>query len=267
VIVSIARAFSPNPGRPPFYVDLPFALFDGRPRPVEPAFSKWEENMPVTMARRYEANLRRLRGLRFDTAWDDEYTHIPLAARALARTLTDLGIEFTFEEYNGDHRNRRWGRTGRFNTALLPYFWMMLETNDPAANEATRGDRQRYQGDWQLTSARRDGKDMPAENVKAFRCKFHDDRFSITRDGKVVESGTLRLDPSKTPKALEVTLDGGDGQLVLGIYELEGDTYRMCYGGPGKDRPTTFDAAAGSGHSFSCWKRVAKERPKTAPGS
>jgi uncharacterized protein (TIGR03067 family) len=262
VIVSIARAFSPNPGRPPCYADLPFALFNGKPRPVEPAFSKWEENMPVTMARRYEANLRCLRGLRFDTAWDDEYTHIPLATRALARTLTDLGIEFTFEEYNGDHRNRRWGRTGRFNRALLPYFWMMLETNDPAANESARDDRRRQQGDWQLASARRDGKDMPADTAKIFRCKFHDDRFSITREGKVVESGTLRLDPSGKPKAIDFILDGGDGQQVLGIYEFEGDTYRICYGGPGKDRPTTFDAAAGSGHSFSAWKRLEKERPK-----
>jgi hypothetical protein len=128
-IVCIAQAFSPAPDRPPFYADFPFALLKGELRPAEPAFTKWEENMPVFMARRYEANLRLLRGLRFDTAWEDEYTHIPLGARALSRALTSLGVEHTFEEYNGDHRNRRWGRTGRIYTAMLPYFWFLLDAD------------------------------------------------------------------------------------------------------------------------------------------
>ena len=33
------------------------------------------------------------------------------------------------KEYNGDHRNRMWGRTGRLATEVLPYFWLLLDSD------------------------------------------------------------------------------------------------------------------------------------------
>lgn len=128
-ILCLAQAFSPNPQRPPFHVDFPFELIDGKLRPAEPAFSKWEENMPVYLVKRYRANLEKLRGLRFDSGWDDEYSHIVLTNRGLSRELTSRGIDHVFEEYNGDHRNRMWGRTGRLHATVLPYFWLMFEAD------------------------------------------------------------------------------------------------------------------------------------------
>lgn len=125
--ICLAQAFSPNPSRPPFYADLPFKLVDGKPQPAEPAFSKWEENFPLSMVAQYKTNLLKLRGIRFDTAWQDEFTHIPITTRALSHKLTDMAVDHTFEEYNGDHRNRMWGRNGRLYTEVLPYFWRMLE--------------------------------------------------------------------------------------------------------------------------------------------
>jgi hypothetical protein len=41
--------------------------------------------------------------------------------------LTEHGIDHTFEMYNGDHRNRLWGREGRLYTELLPFFSDRLE--------------------------------------------------------------------------------------------------------------------------------------------
>jgi hypothetical protein len=130
-IIVVGQAFSPNPDRPPFYVDFPFALADGKLRPAEPAFSKWQKNFPVNMVGEYRSNLSRLRGLRFDSGYEDEFTHIPPTARALSAALTAHGIEHVFEEYNGDHRNRLWGRTGRIATEVLPYFWLLLDSQAP----------------------------------------------------------------------------------------------------------------------------------------
>ena len=124
----VAQAFSPNPGKPPFYADLPFKMVDGKLEPNQAAYEKWEENFPLNMAPRYKANLLRLRGLRLDTAWEDEFTHIPGITRALAHKLTDMGVDYIFEEYNGNHRNRMWGRTGRLYTQVLPYFWLLLDS-------------------------------------------------------------------------------------------------------------------------------------------
>jgi S-formylglutathione hydrolase len=127
-VIVVAQAFSPNPDRAPLYVDLPFALADGKTQPAEPAYSKWQENMPVYMVEKYASNLRSLRGLRFDSGYEDEFTHIPPTSRALSAALTARGIDHVFEEYNGDHRNRMWGRTGRLATEVLPYFWLLLDS-------------------------------------------------------------------------------------------------------------------------------------------
>ena len=129
-IVVLGQAFSPNPSRGSLFIDLPFAMVDGKPQPAEPAFSKWTDNMPVHMVDKYAANLRKLRGLRFDSGYEDEFTHIPPTARALSAKLTAHGIDHVFEEYNGDHRNRMWGRTGRMATEILPYFWILLDSQD-----------------------------------------------------------------------------------------------------------------------------------------
>jgi enterochelin esterase-like enzyme len=129
-IVTVAQAFSPNPSRPPFFVDFPFVMVSGRLQPAEPAFSKWEENFPANMVKRYRANLLKLRGLRFDSGSEDEYKFIPPNSRALSVALTNNGIDHVFEEYNGDHRNRMWGETGRLYTEVLPYFWSLLESQN-----------------------------------------------------------------------------------------------------------------------------------------
>lgn len=126
-VIVVAQAFSPNPDRPPLFIDLPFEMVDGRLQPAQPAFEKWVDHMPVHMVGKYSSNLRKLRGLRFDSGYEDEFTHIPVTSRALSAALTAHGIDHIFEEYNGDHRNRMMGRTGRLANEVLPYFGLMLE--------------------------------------------------------------------------------------------------------------------------------------------
>jgi uncharacterized protein (TIGR03067 family) len=41
----------------------------------------------------------------------------------------------------------------------------------------------------------------------------------------------------------------------LGIYELDGDTYKYCLAPAGKPRPKDFTSRAGSGHSLGVSKR------------
>jgi S-formylglutathione hydrolase FrmB len=126
-VLCVAQAFSPNPDKPPFFADLPYELRDGRLQPAEPAFSRWEENMPFFMAKQYHENLLKLRRLRLDSGIADEFTHIPVASRAFSHRLTSLGVPHTFEEYNGDHSNRLWGKEGRLSTVVFPYFSRLLE--------------------------------------------------------------------------------------------------------------------------------------------
>lgn len=127
-IIVVAQAFSPNPERGPLFIDLPFALVEGKLQKAEPTYGKWNENMPLYMVEKYASNLKSLRGFRFDSGYDDQFKHIPPTSRALSAALTKQGIEHVFEEYNGDHRNRMMGRTGRLATEVLPYFWLLLDS-------------------------------------------------------------------------------------------------------------------------------------------
>ena len=125
-IVVVGQAFSPNPARPPLFFDLPFAKVGGKIQKAEPAYTHWTENMPLYMVEKHVADLKKLRGLRFDSGYEDEFTHIPPTSRALSAALTKLGVAHVFEEYNGDHRNRMMGPGGRLATEILPYFSRLL---------------------------------------------------------------------------------------------------------------------------------------------
>ena len=114
-----------------------------------------------------------------------------------------------------------------------------------------------FQGEWTLVSATRDGKDMPAERVNGYQNTVKGDKFTINAEGKTAEEGTMKLDPGKKPKEVELILAGGD-KTALGIYELSGDTYKLCYAPPGKDRPKEFGAKEGTGYTLSVWQRKKK---------
>lgn len=121
--ITVGQAFSPNPDKPPFYCDFPFDLVDGRMQPSEPGFSNWQKHSTINMIKDYRSNLLKLKGYRFDSGYEDEFAFIPLNARRLSQELTNYGIPHTFEEYNGDHRNRLPEKNGRMITEVFPYFW------------------------------------------------------------------------------------------------------------------------------------------------
>ncbi len=125
-IIGVSQAFSPNPDRPPYFADYPFKKVNGAVVPNQPAHSRWEANFPVNRIDAYLAQPVRLRGLRFDSAFTDGFTHIPPTSRAFSEALSEKGVEHTFEMFNGDHRNRLWGQQGRLYTEVLPYFSRLL---------------------------------------------------------------------------------------------------------------------------------------------
>jgi S-formylglutathione hydrolase FrmB len=125
-VIGVSQAFSPNPDRPPFFVDLPFGTEGGILSERGPGWDRWNENLLVNLVVAHEIGARRLIAIRFDTALTDEFSHIPSSNHSLSSRMTELGIPHTFEMYNGDHRNRLWGKWGRLYTEVLPYFSDLL---------------------------------------------------------------------------------------------------------------------------------------------
>jgi uncharacterized protein (TIGR03067 family) len=120
-------------------------------------------------------------------------------------------------------------------------------------------DRDTIQGRWKPVSIERGGKPIAsrAEPNDKLALVIEGDRYDWT-GGDVPVGGTYTLDPSKTPKQIDLTPNGGPnrGSTLKGIYQIEGDTLKLCLAGPGEGRASEFTSKAGSRHSFYIMRRV-----------
>ena len=134
-------------------------------------------------------------------------------------------------------------------------------TAGDAKEEAIKKDRKRYEGTWQVISLEVDGNKASEEDArKVTVINEADGKWAIEGEGKVVAKGTSEIDPTKKPRAVDLTMTEGDdkGKTFPGIYEFGDDTRTVCLASAGKDRPTEFAAPAGSGHILAVLKRVKK---------
>jgi uncharacterized protein (TIGR03067 family) len=128
------------------------------------------------------------------------------------------------------------------------------------ATAALREDLKALAGTWVPVSIVADGRKLGDKELN-FTVRYEaSGKFSVHRDGKVLYEMTLKIDPSKKPKAIDYrqTAEGenkGKGVLVLGIYEVEGGRLRVCTMPEGKGRPAEFSSDPGSGHYFRIYKR------------
>ena len=112
-------------------------------------------------------------------------------------------------------------------------------------------------GTWIATKAERDGK--AADDVVGHRLSFTGNRFQIqSKDGKPLFAGTVHVDPSAKPAAIDFEHAEGvvKGKTWKGIYGLDGDTLTICDNAPKLDepRPTAFEAKSGSGYDLITFK-------------
>ena len=118
--------------------------------------------------------------------------------------------------------------------------------------------QKKLQGTWTATKAERDG--SAADDVVGHRLSVIGNHFQIrSQDGKRLYAGTVRLDPSAKPAAIDFEHKEGalGGKAWKGIYALAGDTLRVCDNAPNldKSRPAAFEATRGSGYVLITFKR------------
>ncbi len=114
-------------------------------------------------------------------------------------------------------------------------------------------------GTWKVESAEAGGKKIESEDLKEIVVKITGDRYEVKAKDKV-DAGTLKLDETQKPKTMDATdTEGLDaGKVVKAIYELSGDTLRVCYALEGGDRPTEFATKEGSPLLMLTYKREKK---------
>jgi uncharacterized protein (TIGR03067 family) len=130
---------------------------------------------------------------------------------------------------------------------------LLVAAAEPA--DDVKAELEKFQGEWVMASGTRDGKDLPAAEAAKMTRVIKGDQFVLMSDGKEVAKGSFKVDPTKKPKTIDVRRAEEGAKPVLGIYELDGGTQKVCIGAPGKDRPTAFESKEGSGNLLSVWKR------------
>jgi len=136
---------------------------------------------------------------------------------------------------------------------------------DDKKDEKKVKDEEAILGTWKFVKFD-DGSDRePQAEMVAMVAKFY---FAFKKDGKMAvpdpskkdteKEGTFKLDPAAKTKAIDILVKGDKD--TLGVYELDGDTLKLCTAPSGKmTRPTEFKAD-GKGTYVITLKRVKDEK-------
>ena len=132
-----------------------------------------------------------------------------------------------------------------------------LSLSAGAAPDAAKHELDKLQGKWVMAELEVNGEKVPAEKFQASRLEIKGDRY-IVNSGRSTHEASLKLDPTKTPKTMDMTFLDGDnmGDTAEGIYKLEGDTLTICRPRlPPQERPTEFVTKPGTDRFIVVWKR------------
>jgi uncharacterized protein (TIGR03067 family) len=140
---------------------------------------------------------------------------------------------------------------------LVPAFAIVAQGSD---EEAAAKDLKRMEGDWVVVSMVVDGFKVPDDDAMAYFRSVKENRYSVSRYRKAAGKGTIRLDATKKPRAIDALPDGASDKAssLLGIYEFDGNKLKLCFARPGTARPTEFRSEQGSGHNLTVWQREKK---------
>jgi len=129
-------------------------------------------------------------------------------------------------------------------------------------NEAVNKDLAQLQGEWSMVSGFADGQPMPDLLLKQMKRVCRGDEATVTMAGQIYIKAKVTIDPSKKPKTIDYQMTDGftKGKKQLGIYEVDGESFKSCFGKPGAERPADFTSKPGDGRTLSVWKC---EKPAT----
>jgi len=107
-----AAAWSPNPTKPPLFLDLP--IQEGKVRPD--IVAKWAANAILAMLDQYVPRLKTYYAIGMDIGTKDA---LLASNQDLHQALTRFGIVHVYEEYDGGHNDKR---AERVELKVLPFF-------------------------------------------------------------------------------------------------------------------------------------------------
>ncbi len=127
--------------------------------------------------------------------------------------------------------------------------------------EAEKKEVAMFQGTWRTVSIENDGESaVPEDELKELVLTIEGNKRTLKVGDAVRSVGTYRLDPAQKPKAIDITVSEGPlkDKTVRGIYEIDGETQKICLALDGETRPKEFTSKPGSGHLLQVFRREKK---------
>jgi uncharacterized protein (TIGR03067 family) len=119
------------------------------------------------------------------------------------------------------------------------------------------------QGTWVLCSLEANGQQVSLKEIQGgklvalARLVVKGDSYTF-KLAEGTHAMVFRMEPETKPRAIDMTITHGPekGKTYHGIYELSGDTFKICrHAEPDKPRPTAFVTGKGSGQIIVTWQR------------
>ncbi|MBN9122044.1 MAG: TIGR03067 domain-containing protein [Planctomycetes bacterium] len=142
----------------------------------------------------------------------------------------------------------------------LPFTAFALFLAAPvAADEKSDADLKAMVGKWKVEKAVMAGKDVTERVASIMKFEIREGGKYTTQIGDQKEEGAFTIDPTKSPKEVDVKPTGGPnkGKTVKAIYKLDGDTFTACYNFDADKgaRPEKFESKEGTTHLLIVYKR------------
>ena len=104
------------------------------------------------------------------------------------------------------------------------------------------------QGSWIPVKAELGGQPLPSDVLRKITLTLTNQNYEVTITGEQSDSGTWSIDTSTKPKGMTIVGTKGPnaGKTFPCIYDIKGNTFRICYDLSGAKRPTEFKTASGT---------------------
>ena len=109
-------------------------------------------------------------------------------------------------------------------------------------------DLKTLQGSWTPVKAELGGQPLPGDVLKKITLTLTNQNYEVTITGEQSDSGTWSIDTSTKPKGMTIVGAKGPnaGKTFPCIYDIKGNTFRICYDLSGAKQPTEFKTATGT---------------------
>ena len=130
--------------------------------------------------------------------------------------------------------------------------WALLATLGVQAwamDDKVAEEDKKWEGTWVVTMMEVGGQKVPEELFKEMTFTFKGKKYEQKVGDMLIEGGTQDLDPSKSPKHMDINVAEGEtkGKKQLAIYEIDGDKAKICAADhDDKERPGKFETKDGT---------------------